>query len=168
MALHKDFATMAVEAINEYLEVAESCLNARKSDGGCLGYPAALLLFCVTNAFGVYLCGDNIQIDGRNRTITPREPFQVLNHAIFGLDLRGTQIKLLEQCYRNKLAHNAIIELGAVLIHAPGQLPHPFSFAANQVQVINLHSFHRLVATAWEKFPRDRIHTWSKQRQPRS
>ena len=39
---------------------------------------------------------------------------------IFGLDLKSAQVKLLEECYRNRLAHNAIIEIGAVLIHAPG------------------------------------------------
>jgi hypothetical protein len=158
---------MAVEAINEYIEVSEHCLKAKKSDGGCFGYPAALLLFCVTNALGVYLRGDNIQIDGRTQTIPRGEPFRVLNHPIFGLDLKGAQVDLLEECYRNKLAHNAIIEVGAVLIHAPGQLSRPFIFTSNQVQVINLDSFHRLVAAAWEKFPRNRIEAWAKQRRAR-
>lgn len=167
MALHGDSATMAEEAINEYIEVSEGCLKAKKSDGGCFGYPAALLLFCVTNALGVYLYGDNIQIDGRTQTITRGEPFRVLNHSIFGLDLKSAQVKLLEQCYRNTLAHSAIIELGAVLIHAPDQLMRPFTFASNKVQVIHLDSFHELVTTAWRKFPRNRIDTWAKQRRAR-
>lgn len=167
MALHEDSASMAIEAISEYIEVSESCLKAKKSDGGCFGYPAALLLFCVTNALGVYLCGDNIRIDGRTQTITRGQPFRVLNHSIFGLDLKSAQVKLLEECYRNRLAHNAIIEIGAVLIHAPGQLSRPFAFASNQLQIINLDSFYRLVNLAWKKFPRSRIETWAKQRRAR-
>jgi hypothetical protein len=30
---------MAVEAVNEYIEVSENCLNTKKPDGGCGGYP---------------------------------------------------------------------------------------------------------------------------------
>src|SRR4051812_49746465 len=99
---------MAVEAIEEYLATAEMCQAAKKTDGGCLGYPATLLLFCIVNALGCFLCGDTVQIDGRTQKITKGEPFRVLNHDIFGLNLESVQIKLLEKAYRNTLAHNAI------------------------------------------------------------
>jgi hypothetical protein len=170
MALHADSCAMAIAAIDEYLEASLDCLKKDKSDGGCLGYPAALLQFCVANAFGCYLCGDGVQIDGRTQRITKGEPFRVLNHPAFGLNLSGAQIKLLEQSYRNTLAHNAIIEVGCFMFHTPDDPPvNPFSFARSQVQVIdiinvNVDSFQKLLVKAWARFPKERIQSWAKQR----
>jgi hypothetical protein len=70
MASHKKLWTMAVEGIDEYLTAAHMCLDHRKPDGGCLGYPATLLLLCVVNALGTYLTGDDAMIDGKLVRIT--------------------------------------------------------------------------------------------------
>ena len=166
MALHGDSSTMAVEVIDEYLEASSCCLKARKSDGGCFGYAATLLLFCTIEALGVFLRGDSIKIDRRDQKITKGEPFRVLNHAIFELNLTATQIKLLEKSYRNSLAHNAILESGAFLVQMREiQSPqNPFTFASSKVQVINVDSLHQLVVKAWCQFPRTRIRTWVSQR----
>jgi hypothetical protein len=170
MALHPNSSSMAVAAIEEYLEASANCLSTVKPDGGCLGYPAALLQFCVANALGCYLCGDDVRIDGRTQKITKGEPFRVLNHSTFGLTLSGAQIKLLEQSYRNTLAHNAIIEVGCFMVHTPEDPPvNPFTFARSQVQaidVINVYvdSFQILLVKAWAKFPRERIQIWAQQR----
>jgi hypothetical protein len=114
MALHTSFETMAIEAIDEYLTASENGLTFEKVGGGSLGYPATLLLFCVTNALGVYLAGERVTMGGRSQRITEHEPFRVLNHDCFGrLALNDKQIKRLEKVYRNAFA---IIDLGAVLV----------------------------------------------------
>lgn len=150
---------MAKEAIEEYLQTSAYCLGFVKAHGGCLGYPAALLLFCVTNALGVFLKGDVVTIDGRPQRITDREPFRVFNHDIFGLQLSSERIKLLEKRYRNKLAHNAIIGIGTFMTRAIGPTP-PFIFGGNksqQIQSIQLDPFQQLVENAWKKFPKERL-----------
>ena len=158
MALHASFYTMATEAIDEYLQASEDCLNFAKRDSGVLGYPATLLLFCVANALGVYLSGESITIAGRPQKITAKEPFRVLNHECFGLRLDHDQIKRLEKVYRNALAHTAIIDLGATLVaHVDGPV---FIFRRNGVR-INLQSFQKLVAAAWSQFPKERIKSWA-------
>jgi hypothetical protein len=124
---------MAVEGIDEYLTAAHMCLDHRKPDGGCLGYPATLLLLCVVNALGTYLTGDDAMIDGKLVRITRGEPFRVLNHDCFGLNLSGKEIKLLEGSYRNRLAHNAIIERGSSM--APSNEEPPFVFQSDRVAI---------------------------------
>jgi hypothetical protein len=159
MALHTSFYTMAIEAIDEYLQASADCLNFAKRDDGVLGYPATLLLFCVANALGVYLSGESVTIAGRPQKITDGEPFRVLNHECFGLGLDHEQIKRLERVYRNALAHNAIIDLGAILVaHVDGPV---FRFRPNGNVRINLQSFHKLVAEAWRQFPKERIKSWA-------
>jgi hypothetical protein len=54
MAIHNDLPSMAREAIEEYLAVANYCVTARKPDGGVYGYPAVLLLFSVVDALSNY------------------------------------------------------------------------------------------------------------------
>lgn len=162
MALHENLSGMAVEAINEYLVVAKFCLDSRKSDGGCYGYPATLLLFCVVNAVSGFVDGETVCIDGKERRITKTEPFRVFNHELFGLNLEGNAIKLLENSYRNRLAHNAIIERDAILLPSDEEP----AFVTLPVGVgIRVFSFYRLVMGAWSKFPRERITTWETKRE---
>jgi hypothetical protein len=108
---------LSKEAMEEYLTIAEYCLIARKGDSGAYGYPAALLLLCIVNALGVYLEGENVRIDGKDRKITRGEPFYVLNHLSLGLDeqLTQDQIKYVERALRNRLAHNVMLAPGSYL-----------------------------------------------------
>lgn len=162
MAVHENPGRMAMEAIDEYFTASENCLRFRKPDDGCLGYPATLLLFCVINALGICLHGDSVTIDGRLQTITPGEPFRILNHECFGLGLSHKEIKLLEESYRNRLAHNAIIDVGSFLL--PRSDDPPFVFESGQVG-IKVFSFHQLVVRAYSRFPKERIESWAKQLQ---
>jgi hypothetical protein len=133
-----------VEVIEEYLVTVGLCLQHRKPDGGCLGYPATLLLFCVVDALGGYLALD------KKNDIPKREPFMVLNHRNFGLTLTTDQIKRLEWWYRNGLAHNAALPPGTCLTGEQGE---PFEFAGNGDPVkIRVFPFHRLVERAWTAF----------------
>jgi hypothetical protein len=162
MALHRNMASMASEVIEEYLRASQFCLEFRNFDGGCLGYPATLLLLCVTNALGSYLTGEDVAIEGKQQKITRGEPFRVLNHTLFGLQLTHKQIKLIEQFYRNRLSHNAIIERGSFILPAQGGTP--FVFSGNHV-LVRIASFERLVSKVWAKFPKEQIALWE-QRQP--
>jgi len=162
MAIHDSLSKLACEAIDEFLVTSRMCLDFRKSDGGCLGYPSILLLLCVTNALGSYLKGESVTINKSSQKITKGEPFRVLNHDCFDLRLSHDQIKLVEDSYRNRLAHNAIIEAGSFLL--PSDDDPPFVFQSKQVG-IRVFSFHRCVSHAWDQFPKERIQTWEKQRQ---
>jgi hypothetical protein len=88
MAIHREVAALPVEVVEEYLIASELCLSHRKEDGGCLGYPATLLLFCVVNAIGGYLALR------RESGISQGEPFLVLNHPCFGLTLKPNQMSV--------------------------------------------------------------------------
>jgi len=145
MAVHSDLAGLSIEALEEYLLTAKLCLKYRKPDGGCLGYSAVLLLFCVVDALGGYLRDD------KTRKTPKHEPFRVLRHPCFGLtDLSDVQVKRLESWYRNGLAHNAVIPPGTCLSEENGD---PFEFASNGDPVkIRVSSFYQLVAEAWKRF----------------
>ncbi|MBS1828815.1 MAG: hypothetical protein JST93_26165 [Acidobacteria bacterium] len=143
MAIHSDAAGVAIEAIEEYLRASDLCLKFRKEDGGCLGYPATLLLFCAVDAIGGYL-----SLDKRNK-IPKGEPFLVFKHPCFGLDLQTKQIKRLEHWYRNGLAHNAVLPPGTCLSAEDGDA---FEFALNGDPVkIRVVPLHRLVCGAWKQ-----------------
>jgi hypothetical protein len=88
MALHASFYTMAIDGIDEYLQASQDCLDFAKRDDGVLGFPATLLLFCITNALGVYMAGESVTIAGRAQRITVKEPFRIFNHELFGLRFR--------------------------------------------------------------------------------
>jgi hypothetical protein len=144
MAIHDEPAALSVEVIEEYLVTVGLCLQHRKPDGGCLGYPATLLLFCVVDALGGFLALD------KGNDIPKGEPFRVLNHPCFGLTLTTDQIKRLEWWYRNGLAHNAALPPGTCLTGEQGE---PFEFAGNGDPVkIRVFPFHQLVEGAWTAF----------------
>jgi len=159
MALHGSSSALTKEVIDEFLEASALCFRSPKSSGGCFGYAGTLLLFCIVDSFGVYLRHDIVQIDGRKEEIKKGEPFRVFNHTIFGLNLTGSQIKLVEHSYRNQLAHNASLKSGAFLIQAANKPSlSPFTFGSNAVKVvINVDSLHNLVSTGWGRFPKGRI-----------
>jgi hypothetical protein len=161
MALHASFYTMAIDGIDEYLQASQDCLDFAKRDDGVLGFPATLLLFCITNALGVYMAGESVTIAGRAQRITVKEPFRIFNHELFGLRLDHAQIKHLEKAYRDALAHTAIIDLGASMVaHVDGPV---FIFRPHGSVRINLASFQKCVAAAWSRFPRERIKLWADQ-----
>ena len=150
---------MAIEAISEYLQASAVCLSVLKPDGGCLGYPATLLLFCAVNAMGVCLAGETVTIDGDPQRIATKQPFRIFNHECFGLELSELQIKRLEASFRNRLAHNAIIDLGSCLDPSSDEPPFVFNAATVSIRVF---SFHNRGVQAYSRFPKERIHAWAK------
>lgn len=149
MAIHEHPTELTLEVIAEYLLTAKVCLEHRKPDGGCLGYSATLLLFCVMDALGGYLAHD------KSSGITQSERFMVLKHHYFGTSLTTEQIKRLEWWYRNGLAHNAYLPPGTCLTVQEGN---PFDFAANgEPVIIRVGSLHQLVQQAWDRFDKSLI-----------
>jgi hypothetical protein len=149
MASHIEAAGVSIEAIDEYLRASELCLNFRKSDGGCLGYPATLLLFCVVDAIGGYLAVE------KHNGVPKGETFFVLNHTSFGLNLKTIQIKRLEWWFRNGLVHNAVLPAGTCLSGEDGDA---FDFAVNGDPIkIRVFPFCRLVCGAWKQFDKTLI-----------
>lgn len=153
MAIHHQVRDLNIEAVEEYFQAISDCLSAKKSDGGCLGYPAALLLFSVVNALGESLTGDPITPAGRHKKIG-KAPFFVFNHQCFGLSLSEQEVKILTEYARNPLVHNALIS-PPIFFVASDELPE-FKFASERIE-IRLFSFRRLVESAWQHFDKQRL-----------
>ncbi len=133
------------EALEEYLTVARQCILTDKGNGGCFGYPAALLLFCCIDAIGAYhriRQGYTVKVDGVDKTLDASKPstyFYILNDPIFGLSLSGAQISTLYSNYRSMLAHNASMKEGGFLsIDSPNDQPFQWSVNPTNQQVISM------------------------------
>jgi len=140
---HEDPVQMVIEAIDEYLLMAEYGINFQKARGGILGYPSALLLLNVIDILGSY-------------SVATREHFQVLRQPCFGLPLTVPQVKKVEHWYRNLLAHNGFIALGALL--SPDNTGDPFVLDENgQPTILRVKPLFHAVKLAWERFDRRQI-----------
>lgn len=138
MALHPNSACLSAEVIDEYLIAIENCLAFRKPDGGCLGYPGVLLLFCTVEVLGNYLAPGE-------------QPFQVLRKSPFGLELEDDQIKKLVDWHRHLLAHAGLIAPGNYLTLEADGLPFEF-LADGEPFKIRLIPFFKMVKAAWDDF----------------
>jgi hypothetical protein len=155
MAIHPDLKSLLHESVREYLEVAEYCLAYRKDAnwgaaevGGCLGYPAAVMLFSVVDTIGSFHRGSaaiSVVVDGRPVKIR-KEGFQhffILNSDYYDLHLSELTIRRLYENFRNLLMHNASLAPNHALSYAPdGSEPFP---VVNGKQRVNLAPF--LIAT---------------------
>lgn len=104
MAQHTNLQSLSVEGIEEYLTIAEYCVNARKANGGIYGFPALLLLLCVVDAITVNSGGKRHTLE-RIRGVVP---------------LTDGQLKFLRDWYRHPLAHQAVIAPGVMLSDTNG------------------------------------------------
>jgi hypothetical protein len=141
MAIHQNVGSMATEAINEYLAVAEHCVTTEKpgGGGGVYGFPAVLLLFSVVDAFSEYLgC--------------PRHSFGALKKM--DPQLTDPQVRSLGRWFRNPASHQAMIMPGTMLSLDEGS---PFEFTGNEPSHIRVRPFCRLVSEFWKQFDRSKI-----------
>jgi hypothetical protein len=135
MAIHQKVETMAIEVIDEYLAIAEYCVNTPKPGGdGVYGYPAVLLLFSVLDAFSDYRG-------------YPRHSFRALRD--FQPRLSNTQVTQLSKWFRHPLSHQAVIMAGTKLSMEEGE---PFEFAGDEPVHIRVRPFFQLVKKAWQQF----------------
>jgi len=139
MAVHKDLQSLNVEAIEEYLEVAEYCVTTTKAYGGIYGFPAVLLLFCIIDAL-------TVNSGGREHTL------QKITSVI---PMTGNQLKSLREWYRNLLAHQAVIAPGTMLSTADGP---PIEFDSNgEPTHIRVIPFHHAVTELWQSFDKSAL-----------
>jgi len=131
----------AIEAIDEYLIAARACIDTRKPDGGILGYPAALLLLCATDAIGHGVLqpknGQHTRLD-------------VLKQSPFNLHLTDGQVGNITRWYRHLLAHNGTIAVGVFM--EPDTQGQPFDFdRSGAPMLIRVPVFYGIVEGAWQR-----------------
>jgi hypothetical protein len=132
---------MSVEAIEEYLAIAEHCISTRKTNGGLYGYPSVLLLFCIIDALSNYVGHPKNTLRGI-RSIFP--------------GLTKKQIQDLKNWYRNLPAHQAIIMPGTQLSAEPTGTPIEFGPDGEPTH-IRVIPFYQLVRRGWDAFDKNRI-----------
>jgi len=129
MALHLTPASMLKESLFETLEAAKFCSEYRKTDekwgdyqtGGCLGYPAAILLFSIIDTIGSYYRKNStfkILIDEKETTIDSEgwQHFKILNSKYFNQTLSEKYIRELYTGFRNRLTHNSVLGKNSMMI----------------------------------------------------
>lgn len=110
MAIHPTIQSMLRESLVEMFLVAQYCVEYRKDPKiwgsyGCYGYPAAILLFAITDAVGSYVIGGKT-----------REHFNILADInYYSLDLTKKEIDLVYEKYRSLLTHNAVLAINTLL-----------------------------------------------------
>ncbi len=162
MATHFDLKSLLRESVHEYLFVADYCVQFQKDSawpqrevGGCLGYPAAVMLFSIVDTIGSFHQGDaslNLVIDGKSRDIR-NEGFQhffILNSDYYGQSLEEAAIRKLYDNFRNLLVHNASLAPSNFLIKDPGSAE-PFPQSASRRKV-NVSAFLDISRGAVQKF----------------
>jgi hypothetical protein len=163
MALHDSPASMLKESLNESLTVAEYCLAYRKKDGGCLGYPAAMILFSIVDTIGSYFRKNKdlkILIDGKLRFIDSDgyKHFFILNSSYFEQHLSEQIIKILYAKFRSLLTHNSVLGAKAMLILGNNHELGAFLKSrvnSDELDVVSLTQFYALCKKAVRRFLND-------------
>lgn len=166
MTVHHSADRMVAESLPEYITAADFCVNYSKANGGCLGYPAALLLFAVVDALGSFHRANqkfNILIDGKNTIIRKKEDhFIILNSKYYQLSLSKKEVALLQNNYRHPLAHNSLLMPDSMLDIGDGKTS-PFEFIkvagskvpGRSMPFVHLKPFLALSKIAVERFLHD-------------
>jgi hypothetical protein len=159
MAIHPNLSKLNYAALNETLIASEILISYDKisdtkmwaGDTGCLGYPAAILLFAYIESVGcIYINRGN------------GNSFKVLREPLFESQSISERLCImLYETYRNKMVHNIALPQNAYLKIDKGD-PHPFTISADkdEITAVNLcallslcqRSFKNLSSTFEEKF----------------
>lgn len=131
MADHPDTASMLQESLREYLCVADWCVHYQKDDswgpgqiGGRLGYPSAVMMFCIADTIGAFHRGDGnftVVVDGKAVAIRKQgfQHFYVFNSDYYGQSLSEAAIKRIYTNFRDILVHNAALAPEHPLVSLP-------------------------------------------------
>lgn len=137
MAVATSLKDLATQVIEQFLVVAQMCVETRTEDGGILGYPAILLLLAAVDAIG-----HGLKAKGGDTRLS------VLTHSEFGQDLKPQQIKNLTHWYRHMLAHNGLIAPGVALTdETEGE---PFCFTGEELTLIRVPVLCKLIRGSWD------------------
>jgi len=158
MALHSSTTSLIREAMSEYLDIAHHCITNGKPTGGCFGFPATLLLFCIVDAIGSYYRGNSsfvVMIDGKSKSIDGdgSKHYRILNSpCYYKMDLSEKDIKRVYNHYRCLLSHNAALPMNHAL--RIGKHTDPVFFRDNNSNIsgVNLIPFYNVSVQAVSKF----------------
>lgn len=161
MALHKKVDEHVIENLKEFLKLAEIGLSTRKADldgdmvkdEGCLGSPAAVLLFSIIDAIGSYHRGDrDLKVTNHRRPYIDddgRVHFFVLNSHYFGQNLTGQEVQYLYSQYRSDLIHNAAVNAGVLIYNKDERELFP---VRNGARIVNLYALFHATRAALDAF----------------
>jgi len=156
MAVHPDLTSMLRESLPEYLYVANYCIGFTKDEEwpsqGCLGYPAAGLLFSILDTIGSYLRGQlSVKVDEKDTPIRNDgcDHFYILNSEYYGQSLPRKTIESLYKKFRSILLHNAALAPEVGLTKGGGSEPFPFEHGR---QWVDLLAFLEISRRAVETF----------------
>ena len=155
MALHETTTSLLKESLPEFLRVAEYCVGFRKSDGGCLGYPAAAIMFSIADSLGSYHRDRSdfaVPIDGKSTSIKTDgyHHLFILNSGFYNLGLTEATIKKLYENYRCLLLHNSALAVDHFLFLGEPSAP---SFVTDASGVhVNVAGFLRVTGIAVPAF----------------
>jgi hypothetical protein len=161
MAVHQNIMSLLRESVSEYIYIADYCVSFIKDSqrgpqqtGGCLGYPAAVMLFSIIDVIGSFHRQDLkciVNVDGKNTIIRKGgfQHFYILNSPYYGQSLGEQTIRKLYDNFRNSLFHNAALPPGNFLTKGPGDIPFPI---INGKPSINLIPFLALSKKAVDMF----------------
>jgi len=170
MAIHPNTASMLKESVIEMLFTAKYCIKYRKGSnwgsnqtGGCLGYPAAIILFSIADTIGSFCEGNKsfkIKIDGKDKVINSNnfEHFYILNSKYYNQNLDEIAIKKIYQNFRSLLVHNLslppehFLTIGHVWEELLGFVNDP---RGKKHPIINLLPFLRISGYAVSEFIKD-------------
>ncbi len=162
MAIHPDTASMLQESLREYVSVADWCVRYRKDDswgqeqvGGRLGYPAAVMMFCIVDTIGSFHRGDknfSVPVGGESVTIRQQgfQHFYVLNSQYYGQSLSEASIKELYANFRDLLVHNAALAPERFLVSDPTSA-NAFPVIQGR-QLVNIDGFLDITKAAVTRF----------------
>jgi hypothetical protein len=167
MAIHIDTASMLKESLPELFLAAEYCVTFQKDPSlwgapGCYGFPAAVMLFTITDTIGSFHRGDKsftMIVDGKKKTIDNdgAQHFYILNSIYFGLQLSESRIEKLYKNYRSVLLHNASMPLNHTLgIGLPSDpVFTDIQMGSIMVPIVNLVPFLEATRVALIRFLQD-------------
>lgn len=162
MASHGSTVSLLKESLREYLHVAEYCINFHKDvawghdqAGGCLGYPGAMIMFCIADTIGSYhrkRKGFSVQVDGSEKEIINDSfhHFFILNSDYYNQQLSEAIIKKLYYNYRSFLLHNAALAIDHVLFI--GKPDDPTFPVRDGKPHVNVSAFFQITKSAVQKF----------------
>ena len=161
MALHTKVDEHVIENLKEFLKLAEIGLSSRKcdldgdfqKDKGCLGAPAAALLFSIVDAIGSYHRGDyGLKVSNHRRPYIDQDgyvQFFILNSRYFGQTLSDEEVQFLYGQYRSNLSHSAAVSGGVLIYNEHEAEAFPLR---NGARFVNLHALYELTKGALHSF----------------
>jgi hypothetical protein len=177
MALHDTPASMLKESLDELLEAARFCSDYKKTEkkwgqfntGGCLEYPAGILLFSLIDSIGSYYRKNKdflIDVDGKTQSINGDGwvHFKILNSKYFNQNLSSDFLKALYNKFRSCLMHNTVLGKDTLMFPCNDTTPalklsnKSFGSIQNRgktVYLLYIKELHELCSKAVAEFKKD-------------